>query len=359
MQFPRKLLIVSILLWVITALIFIADLYPFFVLTYYSSGLYPILSSCLRWISSLFPFAIGDIIYVLLIIFGIRKIFLLFKQRKSFKRADRFIIPIKGLNVLLVLYISFNVLWGLNYARPSISSQLAISNDKYTVQELLQLSNFFIDRLNALQVKTDARQNYTLEEMRNKAVLVYQKMQLTNTFFRYQNASFKPAISSWLISKTGIEGYYNPVSGEANLNTLLPAWVLPFVACHEISHQLGVAREDEANLVGYLTAVNSDDVNFQYSANYHMLRYLLAEVRVKSPESYEALYKRIAPAIIANFKAESEFWRAYDSQMSSYMSIAFDKFLKFNKQQRGIDSYQDIVIWLWNLHKVDIKKSAS
>jgi hypothetical protein len=135
---------------------------------------------------------------------------------------------------------------------------------------------------------------------------------------------------------------------------LIPSWVLPFVACHEISHQLGVAREDEANLVGYLTAVNSEDVSFQYSANYNMLRYLLVEVRIKSPENYEALYKKIAPGVLANFKAESEFWRSYNSQMSGYMSVAFDKFLKFNNQQKGINSYQDIVIWLWNYHKNEL-----
>lgn len=152
----------------------------------------------------------------------------------------------------------------------------------------------------------------------------------------------------------GIAGYYNPLSGEANLNFLLPQWVLPFVACHEIAHQIGVAREDEANLVGYLTAVNSDDVSFRYSANYNMLRYLLFEVRIKSPENYALLYQKILPGVIANFKAERDFWQKYNSDMSGYMNIAFDKFLKLNNQQNGIKSYQNIVIWLWNLHKAEL-----
>ncbi|RYE56474.1 MAG: DUF3810 family protein [Sphingobacteriales bacterium] len=117
--------------------------------------------------------------------------------------------------------------------------------------------------------------------------------------------------------------------------------------------------EDEANLVGYLTAVNSDDVNFRYSANYNMLRYLLLEVRIKSPEDYEALYKKIAPAVLANFKSESEFWRSYNSQMSGYMNVAFDKFLKLNNQKKGIKSYQNIVIWLWNYHKSEVLSKKS
>ncbi|MNU04977.1 hypothetical protein D3C72_2496180 [compost metagenome] len=37
--------------------------------------------------------------------------------------------------------------------------------------------------------------------------------------------------------------------------------------------------------------------------------------------------------------------------MFGYMDAAFDRFLKLNNQKKGIDSYQDIVIWLWNIHK--------
>ena len=47
---------------------------------------------------------------------------------------------------------------------------------------------------------------------------------------------------------------------------LMPNHVLPYVVSHEIAHQLGSAKEDEANLVGYLTALNSDNVQFKYAA---------------------------------------------------------------------------------------------
>jgi len=354
MPLSRKLLITSAILFGTAALIFLVGLSPNLVLTYYSTGVYPIVSASLRWISSLFPFALGDILYALLIFIALKSIFFFLKKRKSLTKKDRFIIPLKALNIILILYISFKLLWGLNYSRPSISSQLAITDEKYTVKELVLLNNFFIDRLNELQPKINPKQSYTVKEIKEKSVIAYQKMQQRQAFFGYAIPSFKPAINSWAISKIGIEGYYNPLTGEANLNMLLPAWVLPFVACHEISHQLGVAREDEANLVGYLTSVNSDDVNFQYSANYNMLRYLLLEIRIKSPEDYEMLYKKIAPGVLANFKAESDFWRKYNSEMSGYMNIAFDKFLKLNNQKSGIKSYQNSVIWLWNLHKSEI-----
>jgi len=71
--------------------------------------------------------------------------------------------------------------------------------------------------------------------------------------------------------------------------------------------------------------------------------------------SYEALYQEISPEILVNFKAERVFWQKYNSQMSSYMNVAFDKFLKLNRQKSGIQSYRNIVVWLWNIHKKELE----
>ncbi|MES2448326.1 MAG: DUF3810 domain-containing protein [Bacteroidota bacterium] len=345
-----------IILSITALIIFLFGLFPQIVLNIYSKGLYPIISSVLRWISSLLPFAIGDILYAVIIVFLLRLIFKFFIRIKKngWQKTDKIIIPIYILNTLLIFYISFKLLWGLNYARPSISKQLNISDEKYTVKELQLLANYFIEKTNKLQPQISQNLNYNIKQLQLKAVIDYQNAAKENPFFKYNQPSVKPVINGWLISKIGIEGYYNPLSGEANVNMKLPAWVLPFVTCHEIAHQLGVAKEDEANLVAYLVGVKSNDINFQYSVNYNMLRYILLEIRIKSPEDYIALRAKITPAVLANFKAENEFWAKYNGQMSTYMGIAFDKFLKFNNQPKGIDSYQDIVIWLWNIHKEEL-----
>lgn len=39
-----------------------------------------------------------------------------------------------------------------------------------------------------------------------------------------------------------------------------------------------------------------------------------------------------------------------------YFGLAFDRFLKLNNQPKGTDSYQDIVLWLYNLHKRELHK---
>lgn len=361
MPIPKRLFFISAFFLGIALFIYVLGLFPTAVLNIYSKNIYPIISTCLRWISSLFPFALGDILYAVFIIYILKLIiqFFLRIKKNGWQKTDKITLPISMLNAILIFYISFKLLWGLNYSRPSISKQLNISDEKYSVKELVILGNYFIDTLNKLQPKLTKGLNYNINQLREKAIIDYQSLAKQSPFFNYNQPSVKPVFNGWLISKIGIEGYYNPLSGEANVNMKLPAWVLPFVTCHEIAHQLGVAKEDEANLVAYLVGSNSKDVNFQYSVNYNMLRYILLEIRIKSPEDYLAMRNKIDKGVLANFKAENEFWAKYNGDMSKYMGVAFDKFLKLNNQKRGIKSYQNIVVWLWNIHKKELKKSES
>jgi len=350
----KKNLVKAVAILVIALTIYLFGFFPALVQKYYSTGFYPHISSALRFISSIFPFAIGDIIYALLIGFVLYKIIKFYKHRKSLKKQDRILVPLQILNFFLMLYIIFKIVWGLNYSRPSISEELGIGSEKYNVKELVVLGDYFIQKTNNLKLKQGRIPAYTIKELESKSAEAYLLMSRKNKLFQYQNPCLKSVLNSWLISKIGIEGYYAPLSGEANMNMNLPDFVKPYVSCHKIGHQLGIAYEDEANLLGYLTASNSVDVNYQYSANYEMLRYILFEIRMKSPDDYKLLYLKLLPQVLADFKTEKEFWRKYNGDMFGYMDAAFDSFLKLNNQKKGIDSYQDIVIWLWNIHKKEL-----
>ena len=359
MVLTKKHLIKFAITFGIAITIYLFGLFPNPVQKYYSTGFYPYISSALRFISRIFPFAIGDIIYAILIGFVLYKIIKFYKTRKSLKKQDRIIIPLQVINFFLLLYIIFKIVWGLNYSRPSVSEELGIGYEKYNVKELVQLGNYFVDKTNALKLKQSKVPAYQIAELEKTSAQAYNLMEKKNALFRYSNPCLKAVLSPWVISKVGIEGYYAPLSGEANMNTNLPDFVKPYVSCHEIAHQLGIAYEDEANLLGYLTASNSPDLNYRYSANYEMLRYILFEIRMKSPDDYKLLHDRLLPQVLADFKAEKEFWRKYNGQMFGYMDAAFDRFLKLNNQQKGIDSYQDIVIWLWNIYKSESQRSES
>lgn len=338
----------------ITILVYLFGMDSKLVEHFYSEGFYNISSVIQRAISGIIPSPIGDLLYILLVFYILRRIYLFFRKLKSrkLKKTDRLVIPLQVLNLLLLLYLTFKILWGLNYSRIPIARQLGIQNEKYNTPELVLLGQYFVSQVNALQ--NLQRADYNINDLKTNAKAAYDKLAKKQVFFKYSSPSVKPVLNSWLITRLGTEGYYNPLSGEANLNMRLPAINLPFVTCHEIAHQLGVAREDEANLVGYLVAINSDDPIFRYSAAYAMLRSILFEIRVKSPDDFDRLFKTINPTTIKDFETDKKFWQAYNGNMSEYFGAIFDRFLKLNDQPKGTDSYQDIVMWLYNIHKKDI-----
>lgn len=345
----------AILLFV-ACLTFLLGLNEVWVENWFSNGLYPLISILQRFISSFFPFAIGDFLYVALIAFIGWKTFSFFRKRPFNKNLWK-ILTVSLLNLGLGLYIAFKLLWGLNYSRPQIHTQLHIGDQYYNEQQLLKLADFFLNKIDSLQKQLNLQTNkpvYTKTLLFNKTKEAYDKLAEQQRFFKYKVPAIKPAISGWLTSKMGIEGYYNPLSGEANVNMLIPNFVLPYVTCHEVAHQIGVAKEDEANLVGYLTSVHSNDVYFQYSGYYNMFRSILFEIRLKYPSQYLTYREKLPQELLAKFKIERDFWTRYNGQMSAYMSKTFDQLLKLNNQRKGIDSYQDIVLWLYNYHKHEL-----
>jgi len=329
----------------------------------YTNALYPVISTSLRTISSIVPFPLGDVLYLLLIGFIIYSLVIFYGKllKKQVHKTGAWLAVMQVVKFILILYIAFKMLWGLNYSRPSITHKLGISNHRYTGQQLVLLAQLIIQKINHLEklrsnLPPAERAKYNIKTLQALATASYDDLSQEQPFFSYRSPVVKPVINSWMITKIGLEGYYNPLSGEANLNMLLPAVDLPFVTAHEIAHQLGVAREDEANLVGYLVATNSKDLNFQYSGYYAILRNVLFEVRLIAPDQYEKLYKSINACTIADYKDGIAFWQKYNNQMFGYMSVALDSFLKINNQHKGVDSYQDIVLWVYNIHERELKQ---
>ena len=62
-----------------------------------------------------------------------------------------------------------------------------------------------------------------------------------------------------------LTGVYSPFTLEANYNSDMPDYNIPFTACHELSHLRGFMQEDEANFIAFLACSSSESIDFQYS----------------------------------------------------------------------------------------------
>ena len=194
----RKTGLKSIILMAIAAIVFLFGLFENLVLACYSDGLYPIISVTLRFISSLFPFAIGDIIYMILIVVAFYRLafFIIKVKRRELSKAHRLLIPLQLLNIGLILFLVFKLFWGLNYSRPTIAQQLNIGNEKYEVKQLVKLGNYFINKLNLLQQEATPHLRYNTENLSVGAIKSYEQMAKKNPFFTYHQPSIsQPSVA--------------------------------------------------------------------------------------------------------------------------------------------------------------------
>lgn len=116
----------------------------------------------------------------------------------------------------------------------------------------------------------------------------------------------KALLSSDFMCQQYMQGYYFPFSMEANYNDVMHILNIPSTMCHELAHLRGYIYEDEANFIGYLACVESEDAFFQYAGYLSVLNYLsndLYQARKEDKAGYEA-----AIAVIAPMEVDSQVW---------------------------------------------------
>ena len=244
---------------------------------YYATGVYPYLSAVLKYGFGWLPFSLGDLLYGLVIITVLVKLarFVRLLYKKNITRDGLKTSLLNGILLLLTLYISFNLLWGINYNRKGIASQLGIKLEKYTPQELITVDSILLQKVNESKLAILRKGSFfsSTQAMFVQSYIAYRQVAVTYPFLQYTPVSIKPSMWGWLGNYAGFIGYYNPFTGEAQLNTMVPAFLQPYTSCHEIAHQLGYAKENEANFTGYLAAAASPDTLFHYSVYLDLFLY--------------------------------------------------------------------------------------
>ena len=96
------------------------------------------------------PFSVGDIFYALVVIYFIYKLVDLIKRIRK-KRADKNYWKggLKRLVIIVLLvYSSFNLFWGLNYNRRGISHQLDLTTGKINKEDLIAVMQQLLLKVN-------------------------------------------------------------------------------------------------------------------------------------------------------------------------------------------------------------------
>ncbi len=141
----------------------------------------------------------------------------------------------------------------------------------------------------------------------NESYEAYKNVAEQYPFLKYHpNSLSNHPIYSYAGNYLGFQGYYNPFSGEAQVNTTIPRFLEPFVTTHEMAHQLGYAKENEANFVAFLACRSYPSNEFRYSMYFDMYNYAISEVYRRDSVLAKEFQKKLHPQVIKDIK---EYWR--------------------------------------------------
>lgn len=328
-----------------------ASFFPEFVERYYTYGIYPYISRVQRVALGWIPFSIGDFFYASIIVFLIVKLVKFLRNFRYISFTKRTIVLFlkKAIFMLLIIYVVFYGLWGLNYSRVGIAGQLELKDEKFSVHDLDTLVGLLHHRLNvqADLLKPAMRDSFRRHKnLFDGAEKAFEAIETEYPFLRYRSPSIKPSVFSYLGNYLGFQGYYNPFSGEAQVNTTSPQSVEPFVAIHEIAHQLGYAKESEANFVAFLACRKHPSTVFVYSVYFDMYLYSIKELRGRDSARAAFYDSTVHRQVKKDIKDYRDFYKKYKNPIEPIIAWGYDYFLRANNQPSGGRSYNEVVNWM-------------
>lgn len=306
---------------------------------------------CGLWgrIMSVFPFSVGEIMLYLMIVAFIASVFLLiFRWVKKYGRrvVGRYFAVLALVAGCHVMFFVFT--YGLSYFGKPLSKQLSLEVGKYSAQELEDTARYYLGLVNEFSQQVPRREDDGAVDTNDSSTVfaAAQKLFATQTVFDWDDAYIskpKKVFSWYLLSCFDIAGIYDPFTSECLVNTDCSPVSLPFSACHELSHRLGYAPENEANFVAILLCRESDNAIMSYSGCYMGFIYCYnALVSVDRQAAYE-LWQELSEGVLADVRAANEHAAKYEDKVTVKVSDAVnDTYLKI-MDQSGVRSYGEVV----------------
>jgi uncharacterized protein DUF3810 len=315
----------------------------------YSRSAYPLVARGLTAVSRLAPFAIAEVLLLAIVAAlpwlaycAVRAL----RARGRLRRLGRF-----GIATVLVaglVGLAFELVWGINYDRRPVAALLGLDASPSLPSELASLASDLVAEA------ADLRRG--LPEDPGGAMRLGGG--LTDALARAPKAwdpapeglgaarlwvRPKAALLSPLMAYAGITGIYVPFTGEALVNGTMPDAELPFTACHELAHQRGFAREDEANYLAYVACRRHPDRDFQYAGTFAAARYALSALRRADAREYERVRESVPPPVERDISALVAWKQRYRSRLENVQSRVNDAYLRAQGQPEGVQSYGRMV----------------
>jgi hypothetical protein len=287
------------------------------------------------------PISIGEIFYIflsILIIVWLIQILVFFIKKKKEKVDSCFI---KVLFLINLLYGWFMLSFGLLYNYRNFP-QFENSKEKLFLIDYKIVAGHLLNECIKLKDEVSNNKSGEFTVDRDKMIKIINREQSVFYGIPRQKENIKKSILNPIMIKLGILGYYNPFTGEAQVTNGIPDTSMPFTIAHEMGHQIGVAREDEANFYSFYMGESSTNKDFQYSVKYKALNYILREIYVNDSAYVHLILKNYSKGMKLDREKEKKYYLGMSGSGSDVFSYMNNIYLKSNSQNEGIIAYNNV-----------------
>ena len=299
-------------------------------------------------ITGILPFSLAEGVLILSpLILVLVATYVSKKRCQSWKTTGIAIINI--LSVLSILFSTFCLTMGTAYRTDTLDKRLGIQKADVHATDLYNTAIYLSEMANKEKESISFGDDdfsimpYGFEQMNEHLLDAYDTFTEKYDIIQSFDSRLKPVMLSKVMSYTHITGVYSFFTGEANINIDFPDYTIPFTAAHELAHQRGIARENEANMVAFLVCINSTDAYIRYSAYVNMYEYVSNALYSADKALYAKASANLDFKIRAEHVAYNEFFEQYAYSVSSKISGAVnDTYLK-SQGTEGQVSYGMVV----------------
>ena len=202
--------------------------------------------------------------------------------------------------LLSVLYSCFFFTLGVGYHGRGVGEKMGFEiSDVLSAEELYTLCRSLGAQADSLgpQEPTD------FGEVCRRLDLAYAELCNKYLFIDSLRSTPRALLANRLWTRLGVMGFYSYCFGQTAVNTAFPAFQTAYTAAHEMAHQRGVSREDEANFIAYLALTGSEDGYLRYCGYAGMLEYALCALADVSPPLFAELYDELPEGVRGDIDA--------------------------------------------------------
>lgn len=309
-------------------------------------------------LTGLLPFSLAEILLLLLVpILTVTVIVALRLLKRSDPKPSRYFLS-SLVGLVLCLYFGFVLTLGTSYFTTTLDKELSLDKEKVSADALFAATETVVNEMNALLDEIEFDENgtsvmpYSRRELNRKLNEAYKTVSARYPFISSLKSNVKGILLSEALTYTHLSGVYTYFTGEANVNTNFPTSVVAYTTAHEMAHQRGIGREDEANFVAFLVCMASDDPYIRYSGYYEMFKYLINALYSADTELFNEAYRIADDRLVGEIVAFNDFYDKYqDNKASEITSDLNDAYQQMQGIEAGVKSYGLVVDLAVAYHK--------